>query len=58
MPDDEKEDEEREVLNQMQKVVLQVADDEFFTYIYLTSDGMALKTVSLQFYEFLIIVLF
>lgn len=35
----------REIVNQMQKVVLQMADDPHFSYICLEEDTITLKVV-------------
>jgi hypothetical protein len=37
---------DQEILNQMQKVVLQMVDDADFTYVLLDEAGITLKTVS------------
>jgi hypothetical protein len=46
LPDDNIPEDDREILNQMQKVVLQAIDEDDFTYLYLDANGVALRSVS------------
>jgi hypothetical protein len=44
-PVEQTKESEGEILNQMQKVVLQMVDDKDFTYVQLDESGITISTV-------------